>query len=424
MKYANSVKYLKSFDLSGDISEISAARVAGLCRDLGKINVGPKFIHISGASASHGCALFIESIIKNAGYRVGRINTAYKFDIMKTVYIDRQIPVIDDYNKAVAAIRQIVNKKSGEIYKREEIVFVFSLMVCMLEGCEFVILEECINEYPGLFEICAPYEIAVIPSGYGKEPDTLREQKWSNTIKLVRHEVISGNQKTDTYNIISDKCRLSGTRLAIPAKAQFVPTEIDNRNVAFEYKGKSNYKIKSISLLLRDCAMTAIETVNSLRRSGIKISGNAICQGLLEAGNAGFCEIISASPLIITDISSMTEEITVLRKSLDSLSSDFEKSEKVICFGAENAREAINKLKSAHCFSPAKIYIFTPDANEELTALSEDSEAECVLLDSIKNLAELILRENREDRITVCFGEIDFIDELKKCIFDTINERQ
>ena len=156
MKYANSVKYLKSFDLSGDISEISAARVAGLCRDLGKINVGPKFIHISGASASHGCALFIESIIKNAGYRVGRINTAYKFDIMKTVYIDRQIPVIDDYNKAVAAIRQIVNKKSGEIYKREEIVFVFSLMVCMLEGCEFVILEECINEYPGLFEICAP----------------------------------------------------------------------------------------------------------------------------------------------------------------------------------------------------------------------------------------------------------------------------
>ena len=89
---------------------------------LGKINVGPKFIHISGASASHGCALFIESIIKNAGYRVGRINTAYKFDIMKTVYIDRQIPVIDDYNKAVAAIRQIVNKKSGEIYKREEIV--------------------------------------------------------------------------------------------------------------------------------------------------------------------------------------------------------------------------------------------------------------------------------------------------------------
>ena len=93
-------------------------------------------------------------------------------------------------------------------------------------------------------------------------------------------------------------------------------------------------------------------------------------------------------------------------------------------FRSRNAREAINKLKSAHCFSPAKIYIFTPDANEELTALSEDSEAECVLLDSIKNLAELILWENREDRITVCFGEIDFIDELKKCIFDTINERQ
>ena len=87
MKYANSVKYLKSFDLSGDISEISAARVAGLCRDLGKINVGPKFIHISGASASHGCALFIESIIKNA-----RLNS-WKDASMSFVSTDLKTPV-------------------------------------------------------------------------------------------------------------------------------------------------------------------------------------------------------------------------------------------------------------------------------------------------------------------------------------------
>ena len=235
MKYANSLKYAQGFEMAGGEMEFSPARVARLCAELGKISFGIKLIHFAGNSSGHGLALLTESILKSAGYRVGRISAAYGFDPRRSVYINGKIPSIEDFNKAVAAMRKAAGRCDAGKYAREEVVIALSLLMCRFEACEFLLLE-CSSSYPvdNPFLSLAPYDIAVIGSIYDRERSVERADELCKVMRLGVREVVSGSQRTDAYARIENACFRSGLRLTIPVRAQL---ECKNSSVrSFEIK--------------------------------------------------------------------------------------------------------------------------------------------------------------------------------------------
>ena len=141
MKYANSLKYMNSFPKASSKGEISTKRALELCMALGRVNIGMRSICLSGDSAGHAIAIMLESVIKCSGHNLGRLTTVGGFDSRSSIFINGEIPPIEDYNLAVAELKSAVSKNPDMGYTKEETTFALGLLMCKMSGCEYVILE-------------------------------------------------------------------------------------------------------------------------------------------------------------------------------------------------------------------------------------------------------------------------------------------
>lgn len=338
MKYVNSLKYIDSFKCAGDGADISARRISELCLSLGNINRGIRFIHVPESVAGHGCAVLMEGILKNAGQTVGRIIASELVNSRSAVYVNGEIPSIDDYSKCVSEVRSKIGRNYNSDYLREEAAFVLSLLLCQLGGCRFVILEGTDK----LDRVCAPYELTIIPSIYNCDEAMEKAAEMCDAVKCGAREVISGNQKSDVYNYISNVCAPSGQRLFIPVKSQFTVTENSSRRLGFNYNGREGFALKTPSLIMRDCAMTVIEAVMAMRREGVRIPVSSIIEGMYEAGNAGSFEVISYTPTVIADNSCDADEVLLMYKTFCEVFGENRRFS--VCLSAETADEAEKML--------------------------------------------------------------------------------
>lgn len=392
MKYANSLKYIESFKMSSDAGAISQRRISQLFVRLGRINNDIRFIHAPSGAAGHGCAVLLERVIKSAGHAVGRILSPEKYDSRSCVYINGETAQIDDYNKCVAALKLCAGSPYESLYCREEIVFVLSLLLCKLAGCEYVILEGT----EGLDRPCAPYELTVIPTVYGSEGAMSRIEPLCDPIRHGTREVVSGNQKSEVYNYISNVCAPSGQRLFIPVRSQFEVTGCGLRFLSFNYDGREGFCLHSPSLMLRDCAMTVIEAVNAMRREGVIIPISALIAGMEDAGSADMFEMISYMPTVITDISQTREEIELMYRTFCEIFGE-ERSFSV-CVPACDAQELDRLLGSLNRERIKRVIACTHSDRETF------GQTDAVLCRTHRDAARIIAADSDTESIWVCYG--------------------
>ena len=409
MKYANSIKYIDSFKCAGDGEIISYRRISELCRDLGQINMGVRFIHVPSGVAGHGCGVFMESIVKNAGYRIGRIVCPEGCDSRSSVYICGQVPSIEDYNKCVAELKLKVGKNYESEYLREEIIFVLSLLICRLEGCEFIILEGTDK----LDRVCAPFELTIIPTIYDSEKTMEKAMRLCDSIRCGTREVISGNQKKDVYNYISTVCTPSGQRLFIPAKAQFEITEQSSRQIVFNYKDREGFMLKTSSLIMRDCALTVIEAVMAMRREGIRISMSSVASGLCDAQSADSFEIISYTPNVIVDNSNEKDEISLMYKTFLEV---FGEKKISLCIPGESYEDIENMISDIPLTQIKDIIVC--GHNYELSSYQNINVTVCR---THKNAADIISNDCDRDSTWICYGG-SLGQKIKSEIIKNINK--
>ena len=402
MKFANSIKYINSFDRAPDAASVSQKRIRELCESLGRVSLGMKYICLPKSNAGHACAVMLESVIKSAGYTVGRITSVADFDARNSVFINREVANIDNFNKAVAEIRAYVKANHDETFYKEEIVFALSLLLCRLADCAYVLLEGTSDNGYTIDAICAPYDLIVMPTAYNSHDalDIIKPQ--CEAIRRGTREVISGNQKSEVYNCISNACAISGVRLYIPMKSQLNVVEASSKKLAFEYGGKDGYLLRSPSHLLRDCALTVIEASLAIRRDGVKLPGSAISQGLASVTDSACFDVISVAPMIIVDAASSVEEIGLLQKTCTDVGIDISKVS--LCIGAKSQKEldeiidsfansAFDSLRivssgeiSTEKYSADKIDFFSdiPSATKDIYASMAEQRTSLICLGSLE----------------------------------------
>ena len=414
MKYANSLKYLNSFELAKDPADISVKRVSELCARLGRINIGTPCICLPDGSAGHACAVMLESVIKCSGHTVGRIAAFHGYDSRLSVFINGESATIENYNKAVAEIKGAVNKSPDEGYTKEEIIFVLGLLLSKLSECEYIILEGlCSGDHP-LDSVCAPYDLIVMPTVYENDGAPARVKMLCDAIRRGTREVVSGNQKSEVYNRISNACVLNGVRLNIPVKAQFEVTEMTSIKMTFNYGGREGYLVKSPSYLLRDCAMTVIECALSLRRRGVKMPWSGITAGLAAATNMGCYEMISVSPQIIIDTAGCLEELQLVLKTGLDIFGDEEVNDFSICIPE-------SYLPMLEIMNGRRIKELIVLTDKESVEIGEYKLEKLTLVSDLESAAKAVcnLYAQRED--VVCCGDARFAHFMKIGILKILN---
>lgn len=402
MKYSNSLKYMNSFS-PAEISreDISQKRAAMLCESLGRINLGMRCICLPCCGAGHTSALMLESVMVCAGHNVGRITSAYNFDSRSSVLINGEIPAIEDYNGAVEELKSALKRNPDVPFTREETTFVLGLLLCKMNGCEYVILEGLSGVDFSLDAVCAPYDLIVTPTFYGCESDADRLKCLCDTIRRGTREVVSGNQRSEIYNTISNACAISGARLNIPVKAQLEVEVVSSRSLSFSYVGRDGFTLKNPSYIARDCAITVIEAALALRRGGVRIPWNSITAGLSAATASGCFDMLSLSPKLILDASTGAEEASMLKRTACEL-------------WGENVFGGVTL-----CISDSALDVVNAFGENEVASLmvcvsgDNDIPGGAVAFASLKKAAREICDVMRSGRDVVCFGDVGFISSLK-----------
>ena len=393
-------------EFAGDISQ---KRVLELCVSLGKINAGMRCVCLPEGGSGHAIALLLESVIKSSGHCVGRITSAGGFDSRNSIFINGDIPSIEDYNLAVAELKSAVQKNPESRYTKEETTFVLGLLLCRISGCDCVILEGLSGKNFALDAVCAPFDLIVMPTVYDSEKSAEKVKILCDAIRRGTREVVSGNQKSEIYNAISNACAISGVRLYIPVKAQFETGEIASRKMTFSYNGREGFSIKSPSHILRDCAMTVIESALALRRGGVRLPWNCIVSGLSSVSETLCLDILAVSPVLLVDSASGYDEAVLVKKTIDEVFSDNALSEVVFCV----PEESLEVLNAFGTMNVSKTVVYSKNG-----AIAYDGEVIC---DSVKKAAKSVVACWKNGKDVVCLGSAGFALEIKSEILKLIN---
>ena len=404
MKYSNSLKYMNGFPEAGAMSEMSVKRVLELCLALGKVNVGLRCVCLPEGSSGHAVAVMLESVIKSSGHSIGRITSVRRFDSRSSIYIDGEIPSIVDYNAAVAELKNAVKKNPDAGYTREETTFVLGLLLCRMCGCEYVILEGLSGKDYSLDAVCAPYDLIVMPTVYDNDSSSDKVKVLCDAVRRGTREVVSGNQKSEIYNAISNACAISGVRLYIPVKAQFEVDEVAARKLTFSYSGREGFSLRSPSYLLRDCAITVIESALALRRGGVKLPWSDITTGLSSASETCCFDMIAISPLLLIDSASSPDEAAMLIKTAEATLG--EDALRGVAIAIPEDAEGIEKA-------------FADKETSRVMVLSAVAGSEC--FDTMKKLASEVVSLWRQGTGVLCLGGVGFALDIKNEILKLIN---
>ncbi len=406
MKYVNSLKYMNSFESAGDLSLVSQKRIRSLCADLGRINIGTSGIFLPSGQAAHATAVMLESVIKSAGYKVGRITSVGEFDSRAAVYLDGEQAPIDEYNKSVAELKSAILKYPEEKFYREEASFVLALLLCKMRGCEFLIFEGLSGIGYSFDAVCAPYDLVLVPSVHDGDAETA--PICCEAIKRGVREVVSGNQKKKAYDDISSSCVTGGVRLTFTSKQSFRVESVSSRGLTFAYSDRSGYTLKSPSLVQRECAMLVIESALAIRRDGVKVPWTSISAGLAQAQGTGCFETVSVSPIVIMDSSMNSEESAMLVLSLDEVFGRAEVSSFYVCLPA-TARDALSSFD----IKEIKGLITLGEMN---SAQFDESGIETVAKESLNECAKETLSLIRQEKNVLCLGSVEFAYEMKNAL--------
>ncbi len=361
-------------------------------------------------SEGYASAVMLSSVIKNSGHSVGLITSAFNYDPRLSVYVGGELSSIEDYNNSVAALKSAVGRLGTEEYYREEAVFALGLLLCKLCGCEYVILQGLSGKNSPLDAICAPYELIVIPTVYDHNSADERVKLLCDIIRRGAREVISGNQKSEIYNTVSNACAVSGARLDIPLKAQFELTDLTARSSTFTYGERDGFSLKSPSALLRDLAMTVIEAALALRRGGVKMPWSSISQGLADATGMGCFDLLSVSPLVVIDSAHDVALAEMLMRTVEEIFGESATGEISLCI--PESRVADTAAFEGKNIEKMIIYTQSGEGDASETDLR---------LNSLKKCAKEVVKLMKSGKNVLCFGSVAFASELKVEINKIIN---
>lgn len=394
MKYVNSLKFMNSFP-SAKGEGISTARTAELCSLLGKVNIGTNSIFIPGGAAGHATAVMLESVIRAAGYKVGRISVAEDFDSRSIVYLDGALAPIEDYNRGVAELKSATLKAESVAFKKEEAAFALALLLCKLHASDYVILEGMSSLEYDLASLCAPYDLVVIPAINGDQDGSSKTV--CEAIKHGVREVVSGNQKKQIYDKISNACVGAGARLTVTSKQSFKVESITGIKLSFTYAEREGYSIKTPSVTQRECAMLVIESALAIRRSGIKLPWASISSGLASATGTGCFEMFSASPLALIDSAKTPDEADKLRATLDEVFGKDEPADISVCL-PDTALGLVTLLGERQI----KKYIILSTQDEKI------STEERMICTTTKECADEVFSMMKSGENVICLGSVGF----------------
>ncbi len=414
-------EYIQKISAYGSVLGLDTIREL-LCR-MGNPQDTLSFVHIAGTNGKGSVLAYVSTILKEAGYRVGR-------------YLS---PVISDYREKIQVGGRMISQKAlceglelvkgyAEQMEKEgwqpptlfETETALAFRYFAEKKCDIVILETGMGGVGDATNIIRNTKVAVCTSvsydHIGILGDTLTEiaEQKAGIIKEGA-VVVSAVQKPEVMEVLQRTCQEKGCALRVAEQPQKIRYGLYGQRFSFR---KNAYKIRLAGMWQPENACVALEVVGALREQGFSIKEDAVRRGLEETVWDGRFTVLRKKPLLIMDGAHNEDAVKRLRESLEGY---FPGQRFILIMGVLRDKE-YDKMLSV--MAPLAQYIVTvtpPDNPRALPAYELAAEAKAyhpsvTAVDSLEEAVEAAGLLAGEEYVTIAFGSLSYLGRLRKIL--------
>lgn len=454
MNYSEAREYLKNVNKLGSILGLNT--IKELLKRLGNPQNELKVVHIAGTNGKGSIMTFVQNILMESGYKVGRYCSPAVFNEREIIRIN------DEYisEEQSADLLTRIKEKCDSMYSEGlphptsfEIETAEALMFFKEQNCDIALIECGMGgetDATNVFEKVICSVIATISLDHTQFLGSTIEEITKVKSGIIKENcpVVMSKQTGEAESVIKKVCKQNNSKLIIPTEQDFENVEIDGLTTKVTYKASNNkeyilnlqalgtYQIKNAKTavevaLVLDKALTEKTNIcdesdknngtgmkNNINNSGNAIEKN-IKKGIEKTVWPGRMEVISKEPLIIIDGAHNPGAVLELRKTLDLY---FTNKRITFIMGVLSDKD-FSKKAEIIADRAERIITITPNNSRGLdghklaeTLVKYNHNVQ--VADSLKQAAEEsidTIKENRADMI-LAFGSLSYLGELKQVV--------
>lgn len=400
MTYKQAREYIKFLDKRGSVLGLS--NMERLMNALGHEYEKSKIIHIAGTNGKGSVGAFLEHILTDNGFTVGRyISPAIQTYLERFTINSKEISE-EAFADCIAKIKSVSERENIEPTAFE--VETSVALICLAQ-CDYILLEVGLGGREDATNVIKTSNCSVITSISNDHGailgDTLSEIAYQKAgIIKPNGTVICAHQCDEVANTIINECRKLNASLSFADK----PTNIRlaGNSLYFDYKEYRDIKINTLGQFQPENAALSIEVAKNL---GIMNFRNS----LENTRWRGRFEVISKEPLIIIDGAHNEDAAIRLKESLLTYYPDG----KFRFITGVLADKNYDKIMSITAPLADEIYTITPNNPR---ALKADKLSECikkynknVIVSTLESALSCCISD--KGHINIIFGSLSFLGD-------------
>ena len=364
MTYPEALQYLNSFinyEKKSDYEYKKSFKLEKMCaltEALGLPQEGIKSIHIAGTKGKGSTAAITQSILKNAGLKVGLYTSPHLVSFRERIRINDSLISEDETCRILERIRQAVEGMKDGDFSFFEIYTALAFLYFKEKKLDFAIYETGLGGRLDATNVVRPLVSVITPISYE------HTMLLGNTLKDIAAEkagiikpnsiCISGPQEREALDVIEDACERLGNRLVLVGRdILFEELSSNDEKEIFNVFGlATEYPMLESSLLGTHQVVNtaaAIGIIDSLRFHGIAISQDAVRRGVKEARWDGRLEIVSKRPYVILDGAQNRASANALARAIKKI---FKYKKLILVLGVSKDKDIEGILKEMLSLKP------------------------------------------------------------------------
>jgi len=399
----------------------SLDRIRTLLHLLGDPQMRLKFVHVAGTNGKGSTCSMLDSVLRNAGYRVGLFTSPFIFRFNERMRVNgMEIPdeTLEEICEYIRPFSESMDEKPSEF----ELVCAIGMIWFLREKCDIVVLEVGLGgEFDSTNVIEAP-ECAVI-TAIGLD----HTEMLGDTIELVASAkagiikkncnvvTCTGTEKADT--VIRAACALRNAPLTCVDEALLSVKESTAEGSVFDYGDMESVSIPLAGTYQPKNAALAIEVLRVLCRKGWKITDEMIRTGLYKAKWPGRFEKLSSHPDFILDGAHNPHGIAAVAESLRMC---YPGKKFVFLIGAmrDKALDGIVDalLPLASCFVATRPDIYRALPAEELCEKIRNKGGQCIACPDIADSVAAACSFAGSDGVVCALGSLYFSADIRSAV--------
>ncbi|MBR1691851.1 MAG: bifunctional folylpolyglutamate synthase/dihydrofolate synthase, partial [Lachnospiraceae bacterium] len=356
-------------------------------------------IHIAGTNGKGSTLAFVSTILKEAGYRVGRYLSPTVMEYRERIQIGGRMIPWNALCRYMTRAKQVCERIISEGYEHPtpfEIETALSFLYFWENNCDFIVLETGLGGSLDATNVIPTPIVSVLSSismdhmaFLGDTLEKIADQK-CGIIKEGR-PVVSQMQSEDVLKVIRKVCVQKNAALTFVESEEIKKIKYGINKQRFSYKEYQKCEIGLAGAYQIENAALSLEVIKLLRNLGYDIPEKAVYAGLRNTEWRGRFEVISKRPLFIAD-GAHNEAAAV--KLADSIRFYFTNKKIIYIMGVLKDKEYEKIIQHTYRYAEQIITIKTPGNPRAMDAYELAKEVsryhpKVTMADSIEEAVEM-----------------------------------